>query len=100
MSIIRVSSPYLPSHWDLDPQSLQLCLSSTKGPPKPRLVTLSFNTAVLPKKTMGTYNQQMPPEQMLQHKFSLLLSSSPFYIVLAPIEMASLIALLGLHTNF
>lgn len=49
-----VCSPHLPSHCDLGLQSLHLYLMSPIRPPKPLLITLSFNTAVMPKKTTDT----------------------------------------------
>lgn len=46
--------PHSPSHWDLSPQSLYLCLSSPIRPLKTLLVTLSFNTAPLARNTTSS----------------------------------------------
>lgn len=52
---------HLPSHWDLSPQSLHLCLSNPIKPPRPLLVTLSFHTGPLPRKTMDSQSLTLYP---------------------------------------
>lgn len=56
----ELRSLHLSSHWDLSPESLHLCLSSPIRPPRPLLVTLSFNTAPVPRKTKDSLTLSPP----------------------------------------